>query len=103
MHSVHTVHEYNTQFYRPNKCNVSVSEQLLKRAERYQELVMLYKNRGLHRRALELLYKHGGCTFMCHVLPCTHVQLPMVLPESILCFRLGTVTCAAARMTACVV
>jgi hypothetical protein len=41
---------------RPNKCNVTVSEQLLKQSGRYQELVMLYKNRGLHRRALELMY-----------------------------------------------
>eukprot|EP00039_Didymoeca_costata_P009001 m.119447 g.119447 ORF g.119447 m.119447 type:complete len:879 (+) comp14318_c0_seq1:145-2781(+) len=42
-----------------NRCSVTISETLLKRAERFEELVMLYKNRGLHRRALELLYKHG--------------------------------------------
>jgi hypothetical protein len=42
-----------------NKCSVTISEQLLKEHEFFQELVMLYKNRGLHRRALELLYKHG--------------------------------------------
>ena len=42
-----------------NKCSVQISEQLLKEHGFFQELVMLYKNRGLHRRALELLYKHG--------------------------------------------
>lgn len=42
-----------------NKCDVGECEVLLKNHERYQELVMLYKNRGLHRKALELLYEHG--------------------------------------------
>jgi hypothetical protein len=42
-----------------NRCNVAESEALLMAAERFQELVMLYRTRGLHRQALELLYKHG--------------------------------------------
>jgi len=42
-----------------NFCDVEESEVLLKLHERYNELVMLYKNRGLHRKALELLYEHG--------------------------------------------
>eukprot|EP00038_Savillea_parva_P002865 m.118520 g.118520 ORF g.118520 m.118520 type:complete len:956 (+) comp10983_c0_seq4:278-3145(+) len=42
-----------------NDCEVEESEGLLKENERYTELVMLYKNRGMHRKALELLYEHG--------------------------------------------
>mmetsp|Transcript_10447 Transcript_10447/g.26817 ORF Transcript_10447/g.26817 Transcript_10447/m.26817 type:complete len:994 (-) Transcript_10447:2337-5318(-) len=42
-----------------NDCEVEESEVLLKENERYTELVMLYKNRGMHRKALELLYEHG--------------------------------------------
>ena len=43
-----------------NRCNVAESEQMLRAAERYQELVMLYHNRGLHRKALELLKRHAN-------------------------------------------
>eukprot|EP00040_Diaphanoeca_grandis_P029545 m.173140 g.173140 ORF g.173140 m.173140 type:complete len:903 (-) comp31717_c4_seq1:125-2833(-) len=42
-----------------NFCDVAESEVLLKEHERFQELVSLYNNRGLHRKALELLYDHG--------------------------------------------
>lgn len=42
-----------------NDCEVEESEVLLKENERFTELVMLYKNRGMHRKALELLYEHG--------------------------------------------
>lgn len=42
-----------------NSCAVEESEVLLKDHERFNELVMLYKGRGMHRQALELLYEHG--------------------------------------------
>eukprot|EP00047_Mylnosiga_fluctuans_P005237 m.239225 g.239225 ORF g.239225 m.239225 type:complete len:847 (-) comp13451_c0_seq1:124-2664(-) len=39
----------------PNYCNVEESEKLLKSADKLPELVLLYRNRGMHRNALELL------------------------------------------------
>jgi hypothetical protein len=50
----------------------------LQQAERYQELVMLYRNRGLHRQALDLLYKHG--------LVCAKVYVWFVLLKKYLSF-----------------
>eukprot|EP00053_Salpingoeca_punica_P018486 m.181586 g.181586 ORF g.181586 m.181586 type:complete len:887 (-) comp17442_c1_seq3:450-3110(-) len=43
-----------------NQCSLDESEKILKDSSRYQELVMLYKNRQMHRRALETLVKHGS-------------------------------------------
>ncbi|EGD80975.1 hypothetical protein PTSG_01557 [Salpingoeca rosetta] len=38
-----------------NHCDISESEKVLKSADKLEELVLLYQNRGLHRQALELL------------------------------------------------
>eukprot|EP01135_Chromosphaera_perkinsii_P010752 Nk52_evm31s2209 gene=Nk52_evmTU31s2209 len=43
-----------------NSCNLEESEKLLKEYERYPELILLYKSKGLHRKALELLYRYGN-------------------------------------------
>ncbi|KJE91752.1 vesicle fusion protein, variant [Capsaspora owczarzaki ATCC 30864] len=42
-----------------NYCHVGESEKILKRSERYAELVMLYQGKGLHRKALELLFREA--------------------------------------------
>lgn len=43
----------------PNYCNVDECEKLLK-ADRPADLVLLYKNRGMHRQALELLQRNAA-------------------------------------------
>lgn len=44
---------------RDNNCHLEESERALKRHHKYAELIILYQTRGLHRKALELLKKHG--------------------------------------------
>jgi uncharacterized membrane protein YgcG len=42
-----------------NFCDVAECEDVLQRADRFRELVALYRSKGLHRRALELLQEKG--------------------------------------------
>eukprot|EP00127_Corallochytrium_limacisporum_P000552 Clim_evm8s18 gene=Clim_evmTU8s18 len=42
-----------------NMCHVEESERVLMEASRLRELVDLYRGKGLHRKALELLYNHS--------------------------------------------
>ena len=42
-----------------NFCDVAECESVLRRAERFRELVALYRSKGLHRRALEQLQEQG--------------------------------------------
>lgn len=41
--------------YRPNRCYVEECELQLREHRKWAELTLLYKGRGLHRKALELL------------------------------------------------
>eukprot|EP00048_Salpingoeca_helianthica_P011412 m.164578 g.164578 ORF g.164578 m.164578 type:complete len:851 (-) comp15225_c0_seq3:104-2656(-) len=43
-----------------NFCNVEESEKLLKAADKLPELVLLYRNRNMHRAALELLQRNAA-------------------------------------------
>jgi len=43
----------------PNHCHVKEVERVLKRHKKFNELVLLYKGKGLHRNALELLKALG--------------------------------------------
>lgn len=43
----------------PNRCHIGVCEAALLQAKRYRPLVALYRGRGLHTKALELLNKLG--------------------------------------------
>jgi hypothetical protein len=42
-----------------NFCDVPECESVLRRADRFRELVALYRSKGLHRRALEQLQEQG--------------------------------------------
>ncbi|XP_074662539.1 vam6/Vps39-like protein isoform X2 [Tubulanus polymorphus] len=42
-----------------NHCHEDESERVLKKYHKYDELVILYERKGLHRKALELLLKHS--------------------------------------------
>lgn len=44
---------------RLNKCHFLESEATLKKYKRYNELVILYQVKGLHRKALEFLKDHS--------------------------------------------
>lgn len=41
-----------------NHCKLQVTEKALEKYKKYNELIILYQSRGLHRRALELLKNH---------------------------------------------
>lgn len=47
---------------RLNKCHFLESETTLKKYKKYNELVILYQVKGLHRKALEFLKEHSDDT-----------------------------------------
>ncbi len=42
-----------------NHCHLEEAEKALKKHHKYNELIILYQNKGLHRNALDLLYKQS--------------------------------------------
>ncbi|XP_078593471.1 vam6/Vps39-like protein isoform X1 [Branchiostoma floridae x Branchiostoma japonicum] len=43
-----------------NNCHVEESERVLKKHQKYSELIILYEKKGLHRKALDLLLRQSG-------------------------------------------
>ncbi|BES93929.1 Vacuolar sorting protein 39 domain 1 [Nesidiocoris tenuis] len=46
---------------RRNFCNLEETERILKKHQKYPELIVLYKTKGLHEKALDLLEKQASC------------------------------------------
>eukprot|EP01130_Rhizamoeba_saxonica_P008537 TRINITY_DN3456_c0_g1_i2.p1 TRINITY_DN3456_c0_g1~~TRINITY_DN3456_c0_g1_i2.p1 ORF type:complete len:767 (-),score=140.41 TRINITY_DN3456_c0_g1_i2:83-2383(-) len=47
---------------RPNSCHTARAEATLRDFSKFKELTLLYKGKGLHRKALELLFQLGSST-----------------------------------------
>uniref|UniRef100_A0A0K8T2X7 CNH domain-containing protein n=1 Tax=Lygus hesperus TaxID=30085 RepID=A0A0K8T2X7_LYGHE len=46
---------------RRNFCNLEETERILKKHEKYGDVIVLYKTKGLHEKALDLLQKQATC------------------------------------------
>lgn len=46
---------------RRNFCNLEETERILKKHQKHAELIVLYKTKGLHEKALDLLQRQANC------------------------------------------
>lgn len=46
-----------------NHCHIEVSEDVLKKAHKYSELIILYEKKGLHQKGT-LDHRHGKCVYL---------------------------------------